>query len=99
MLFMISLEHTPEQCFGRDEFKAEGRQWAEEMRNSAEKLGVKIHGAYVCPNEHIFYFVLESDSLEAISQFLKPPMLTHHTGKISPIITIEEAFNLPFVKS
>ncbi|SES68116.1 hypothetical protein SAMN04488587_0548 [Methanococcoides vulcani] len=91
MLFMISLEHTPEQCFGREEYKEEMKQWAGEMRSSAEKLGIKINGAYVCPNEHIFYFILESDSLKAISEFFKPPMLTHHTGKISPIMTIEEA--------
>jgi hypothetical protein len=90
MLFMVSLEHTPEQCFGREEYKAEMKQWAAEMRNSAEKVGIKIEGAYVCPNEHIFYFILESDSLKAISEFLKPPMLTHHTGKITPIMTIEE---------
>lgn len=90
MLFMISLEHTPEQCFARDEYKAEMKQWAGEMKSSAEKLGIKINGAYVCPNEHIFYFILESDSLMAISEFLKPPMLTHHTAKITPILTIEE---------
>jgi hypothetical protein len=65
-------------------------QWAGEMKNSAEKLGIKINGAYVCPNEHIFYFILESDSLMTISEFLKPPMLTHHTAKITPILTIEE---------
>lgn len=61
-----------------------------EMKNSAKKLGIEINGAYVCPKEHIFYFILESDSLMAISEFLKPPMLTHHSAKITPIMTIEE---------
>ena len=90
MLFVVNLEHTPEQCFARKEYKAEIKEWAEEMNGSAEKLGIKIHGAYVCPNKHVFYSILESGSLKTISELLKPPMLTHHTGKISPIMTIEE---------
>lgn len=97
MLFMISLEHTPEQCFAREEYQVEGKQWAEGMRKSAEKLGIIIHGAYVCTTEHVFYFVLESDDLKAISALLSPPMLTHHKGKISPIMTIEDAYQLPFI--
>jgi len=59
----------------------------------------KLHGAYVSPNEHTFYFVLEADNFNAISDFLRPPMLTHHNGKVSPIMTVEEAFKLPFIKS
>ena len=64
------------------------------MRKSADKLNVKILGAYICPNEHTFYFILESDDYEAISKFLKPPMLTHHSAKISPVITVEQSFGL-----
>lgn len=99
MLFMATLTHTPEYCLARDEYKAKGKKWFEEMRASAEVLNIKIHGAYVNPNEHTFYFVLEADNFDAISDFLRPPMLTHHTGKISPIMTVEKAFKLPFMIS
>jgi len=62
-------------------------------------LDIKIHGAYVSPNEHTFYFVLEADNFDASSDFLSPPMLTHHSGKVSSIMTVEEAFKLPVIKS
>jgi len=99
LLFLIALTHKPEQCFARKEYSAEGKRWVEEMRKSADNMGIKLHGAYICPNEHTFYFVLVSDNLTAVSEFLGPPMLTHHTGRVSPVITVEEAFELPFVKS
>lgn len=98
MLFVATLTHTPELCFGNPSYKDPGKKWVENMRDSAKKLGVKIHGAYVSPNEHTFYFILETENLEAISDFLGPPVLTHHTGCISPVMNLEEAFGLPFMK-
>lgn len=99
MLFMVTLTHKPEHCLAREEYKDKGKKWIEEMRKSAEVLNIKVHGAYISPNEHTFYFVLEADNFNSISDFLRPPMLTHHSGKVSPIMTIEEAFKLPFMKS
>jgi len=98
LLFVVTLTHTPEQCFAGKEYSAEGKHWVEEMRRSADRLGVRIHGAYICTNEHTYYFILESDSLKAVAEFLGPPMLTHHSGRVSPVITVEEAFELSFVK-
>ena len=77
---------------------AEGKKWVENMMGSAKKLDVKILGSYLCPNEHTFYFVLESDNYKAISDFLEPPMLTHHNARVSPVITLEEGFGLSFMK-
>src|SRR3990172_8008761 len=97
-MFVASLAHTPEQCFGRKEYAAEGKRWAGELKSSAKKLGVKVHGAHVCTNEHTFYFVLESNDYKAVSELLGPPMLTHSSGRVSPVVAIEEAFGLSFVK-
>ena len=83
-MFVASLAHTPEQCFGRKEYAAEGKRWAGGLKSSAKKLGVKVHGAYVCTNEHTFYFVLESNDYKAVSELLGPPMLTHSSGRLSP---------------
>ncbi len=92
MLFMVTLIHTPELCFGQKEYNEEGKRWFANMRTSAEKYGIKVHGAYACPIEHVFYLLIESNDFKAVSGFLSPPILTHHEGKISPIITVEEAF-------
>jgi hypothetical protein len=89
---MVTLTHTPELCFGRKEYNEAGKKWFEDMRSSAQKYGVKVQGAYVCPIEHIFYVILESDDFKAVSGFLSPPILTHHSAKITPIITVEDAF-------
>ena len=99
MLFMAILTHTPEHCFARAEYQADGKKWVEEIRKLGEVLDIKVHGAYVSPNEHTFYFVLEADNFDASSDLLRPPMLTHHSGKVSPIMTVEEAFKLPVIKS
>jgi hypothetical protein len=98
MIFVATLTHPPELCFANSSYKGEGKKWVENMRESAKKLGVKVHGAYVSPNEHTFYFILESDNYNAISDFLSPPMLTHHTARVSPVTALEEAFGLSFMK-
>jgi hypothetical protein len=92
MLFMVTLVHSPELCFGKKEYNEEGKRWFADMKTSAEKYGIRVHGAYVCPIEHVFYLILESNDFKAVSGFLSPPILTHHSGKISPLITVEEAF-------
>ena len=99
MKFVITLVHPPEQCLARKEYVEEGRKWISEMKESADKLGIKIEGAYVTPNEHTFYFILESNDFKAVSTFLGPPILTHHTGKISPVVTFEEAYGLSLMQA
>ena len=92
LLFLVTLVHTPELCFAKKEFNEEGKQWFANMKTSAEQHGVKLYGAWVCPIEHVFYIMLESNDFKSVSGFLSPPILTHHSGKISPLITVEEAF-------
>lgn len=99
MLFVVTLVHTPELCFGNKQYQEEGVKYIQNMGKLAEKTKVKIHSSYVCPNEHTFYFVLEADDLKALSTFLGPPILTHHSAKITPVITVEDAFELPFIKT
>jgi hypothetical protein len=59
---------------------------------------MKIHGAYVSTIEHTFYFILEADDVKAIAEFFSPPFLTHHKARISPVIDIQTAFDVSFVK-
>jgi hypothetical protein len=94
VLFMVTLVHSPELCFGKKEYNKVGKEWFTKMKASPKKYGVKVHGAWICPIEHVFYIMLESNDFKAISGLLSPPILTHHTGKISPLITVEEAFEM-----
>ncbi len=96
--FVITLVHSLENCFAREENSKKGKQWAQHMREEANRLGVTIEGAYITPSEHTFYFILESDSLAKVSEFLGPPMLTLNSAKVAPVISVEEAFNLSYIK-
>ncbi len=98
MLFVITLEHSPELCLARKEYVTGIKTWQESVEERAKSLGIKIHGAYVSMIEHIFYFVLETDNVKAISEFFSPPMLTHHKARISPVIETKVAVTVPYIK-
>ena len=94
MFFIAQLTHSPELCFGRPEHKEKGKELMEFMENMEKyekEAGVKKHGFYLNANEHTFYFILESDNYLNVSKFLSvEPVLTHHTAKITPVVTLEE---------
>jgi hypothetical protein len=98
LIFVVTLTHPPELCLANPPYREEAKKWVANASESAKKLGVKIHSSYVATNEHTFYLVLETDSFKAVSDFLSPPMLTHHTARVSPVIAAEEAFGLSFMK-
>ncbi|MDD1706800.1 MAG: hypothetical protein LUO81_01190 [Methanoregulaceae archaeon] len=91
MMFVVTLVHPPELCLSRKEFGTEAKRWIDGMNDLAKKLNIRIHGAYSCPNDHTFYFILESDDLKSISAFFSGIMLTNHKGRISPVISLKEA--------
>jgi hypothetical protein len=91
MMYVATLIHPPELCLARPEFGTEAKRWINGMSDLARKLNIKIHGAYSCPVEHTFYFILESDNLTDISAFFSGVMLANHKGHISPVISVKEA--------
>lgn len=98
MLFVITLEHSPELCLARTEYLADAKRWQASIGERAKTLGINIQGAYVSTIEHTFYFILEADEVKAISEFFSPPFLTHHKARISPVIDAQTVFTLPFLK-
>ena len=94
MIFIAQLTHPPELCFGRPEHKEiaqELMEFMENMEKYEKEAGVKKHGFYLNSNEHTFYFILEADNFLKISKFLGVgPLLTHHTAKITPVVSLEE---------
>jgi hypothetical protein len=91
MMFAATLTHPPELCFAREEFAPEFRNWANGMDGLAKTLGITIRGAYLCPNEHTFYFILDAKDFKSVAAFFSGIMLTNNTGRISPVISLEEA--------
>lgn len=91
MRYVITMEHSPENCWAREENEEKAGEWIDGMDRKAAEAGVEIHGAYVCPNEHTFYFVLEADSFEGVSTFLGPPLLTDHDAHVAPVVSFGEA--------
>ena len=91
MQFVVTLEHSTENCWARAENEEKANEWIDGMDAAASEAGVEVHGAYVCPSEHTFYFILESDSFEGVTEFLGPPMLTDHDAHVSPVVTFGEA--------
>ena len=89
MLFMVTLKHTPENCFHRPENKEAEKAILEHMKD-LEKLqketGVILRGSYVSPMEHTFYFILETDDYRGVHKFFGDDMLIRHTAKISPVL-------------
>ncbi|MEN6342243.1 MAG: hypothetical protein ABFC89_06745 [Methanospirillum sp.] len=91
MMFVVTLVHTPEMCLARKEFAPEFRRWFEGMDDLAKSLGIRVHDVYSCPTEHTFYFILEAGEYRDITTFFAGIMLSNHTGRVSPVISLREA--------
>ena len=76
MLFHITQTHTAENC-PKD---AGGSQTLYDPKVEA----VKLRGMYGAFAQHVIYYIVEADSLEAISRFLDPGF-KRCTGTITPV--------------
>lgn len=90
-MFVATLVHPPELCLARKEFSAEFGSWLDGMDDLAKRLNVKVHGAYLCPPEHTFYFILEANDLRDVTAFFSGIMLANNTGRVSSVIPLKEA--------
>jgi len=70
MLFHITHVHTPETCPYHNPEKA--RDTFGKVFSSGERLGVKLHGAWVDAPAHTIYLVVETDSAQKIEELLSP---------------------------
>jgi hypothetical protein len=94
MLFIATLQHSPEDCFARPE-NAEAFEQAfsiwDNLEEIAKSLDMNLIGSYINPNEHLFYFIMDADNYYKVTQLLGSVMLTHHTAKITPVHTLRQA--------
>ena len=91
MFLIATLTHSPDNCWARNEHEGKASEMVDRLENAEESFNVSVHGAYVAPNEHTFYFVLEADSFEAVTQLLGPPVLQDHTAEIVPVTSFTGA--------
>jgi len=76
MLFLITQDHAPESCP-----KDVGGSKA--LYNPKAE-GVTLKAMYGAFSEHVVYYVVESDSLDAIHEFLDPGW-TSCTATVTPV--------------
>lgn len=91
MQFIAQLTHTADNCWARDENEGKASELTDRLANAEESLGISVEGAYIAPNEHTFFLILEADSFEAVTSLLGPPLLQDHDADIVPVTTIEGA--------
>jgi len=82
MLFHITHVHTPEMCPGKDPGKV--RETFGKMLSSAEKIGVKLVGAWADGPPHTVFIVVETDATEKIFEFVLPG-LNIGSAEVKPV--------------
>jgi hypothetical protein len=94
LIVIAQLTHSPELCFARPEHGEKYDELMAYLKNIEKhenEAGVTLHGFYLNASEHTFYFILEADNFLKISKFLgAEPILTHHTARITPVVTLEQ---------
>ena len=76
MLFLITQEHTPESC-------PKDVGGSKTLYNE-KAAGVTVKGVYGAFSEHVIYYLVEADSLDAVHGFLDPGW-TRCTATITPV--------------
>lgn len=92
-MFHVRLTHSPENCWVRDENEGKANELVSRIENSTESSGVSVRSAYVAPNEHTFYLMVESDTFEGLTALLGPPILQDHDADVVPVTTLGEALD------
>jgi hypothetical protein len=70
MLFHITHVHSPETCPYHDPQKA--RATLGKVLGGAEKLGVRVVGAWVDAGAHTLFIVVETDSAQKLEELMAP---------------------------
>jgi hypothetical protein len=88
ILFHVTHTHTHETCpAGIQDRMDDFNGFLESLKSSTN---VKVHGAFVVPLQHIFYFILEADDFGEVSRLLGP-IMTLGSGEVTPVLTFDVA--------
>ena len=89
MLFVATHLHTPELCPSNDPELVKKTVSVLATKAHAEKSGVTVLGSYIAPEEHVLFFILESNDYGKIVDFFRPVMKMG-TLKLTPVNTLGE---------
>jgi hypothetical protein len=92
MLFNVTLQHSPDNCWGHPENEGKASELVERLENS-EEHGVTVRSAHVAPSEHTFFLVLESESFEGLTALLGGALLADHHADVVPVTTLVGAMD------
>jgi hypothetical protein len=96
MLFHIEHIHTPELCPSNNPKRIEETVSVLASDEHAKETGEKVLERYIAPTEHCLFFIVESESYEAITDFLET-MMKMGTPRITPVSELGKAIK-PFLE-
>lgn len=94
MYFHVYASHSSEICpmYTPEKMPEVFSAW-EKFRPLADELGVKIHYMAASAPSHEFFFLLEADSMNAISQLMFSIPIRQDV-KVNPVDLMEEAVTM-----
>ena len=93
MLFHVSLTHSPENCWAREEHEGKASELVARMEDADGSQGVDVQSSFVAPNEHTFSLMVEADTFEDLTSLLGPPLLQDHEADVVPVTTFGAALD------
>ncbi len=93
MNFLVTHNHTPEQCpSGNPEMLKVLREVCP-TTEFAEECGVKVLSSWIAVPEHTMYFVLEADSYDSVVKYFEP-IMGIGTARVTPVLEYAKAVGL-----
>jgi uncharacterized protein with GYD domain len=89
MLFVVTHVHPPELCPCDNPELVKKTVGVMGSKAHAEKSGVRVLGSYMVPEEHTFFFIIESNDYGKIMDFFKP-IAKLGTLRITPVGVLGE---------
>jgi hypothetical protein len=91
MLFHMIHTHTVENCPARSLEQVKPiSAWWQAMKKTP---GVKVLAGFVSPLDHTFYITVEADDYATLARALGP-LVSIGTGRIIPVMTLDQTFPL-----
>ena len=78
--------HSPENCIMGELEKQ--MQMFSKLRDSFQRAGIKVPGAYVAQHEHTIYYLLEANNIHELEAALLP-LTRWGTARLIPVDTHE----------
>jgi hypothetical protein len=89
LLLLISHSHTVDKCPGNEGKDAMDKHYRSLQTDVASRLGIRVIAMYTAPIQHSRFIVLQTDSFEALRDYLEPLYLIGNVD-IFPVSSFSE---------